>query len=166
MLSFDTPTHRFNLRAAAVIRHGTRVLLHRAEPDTFWALPGGRVEPGEESAVTVLRELREELGLEASVSRLLWVVENFFHHAGRSYHELGMYFEVTLSDDSPLLNGTGPYFGAEPGVVLRFQWFEPEELERLDVRPAFITRALASSSPVPRHFVFHDGADDSRTRSA
>ncbi|WP_395848191.1 hypothetical protein [Cystobacter fuscus] len=49
MLSFDTPTHRFHLRAAAVIRQGPRVLLHRLETDTFWALPGGRVEPGVEA---------------------------------------------------------------------------------------------------------------------
>ncbi|ATB39743.1 NUDIX domain-containing protein [Cystobacter fuscus] len=160
MLSFDTPTHRFHLRAAAVIRQGTRVLLHRLESDTIWALPGGRVEPGEESAATVLRELREELGLEAAVCRLLWVAENFFPHAGRHYHELGMYFEVTLPDDSPVLTGPGPYFGSESGVVLRFQWFALEELERLDVRPAFLKRALGSTSPVPRHFVFRDEADD------
>jgi 8-oxo-dGTP pyrophosphatase MutT (NUDIX family) len=114
------------------------------------------VEPGEESAAAVLRELREELGLEASVGRLLWVAENFFPHAGRHYHELGMYFEVTLPGDSPLLSGAGPYFGAESGAVLRFQWFAPEELERLDVRPAFLTRALASPSPVPMHFVVRD----------
>ncbi|WNG26925.1 NUDIX hydrolase [Cystobacter fuscus] len=156
MLSFDTPTHRFHLRAAAVIRQGARVLLHRLETDTIWALPGGRVEPGEESAATVVRELREELGIEATVSHLLWVAENFFPHAGRNYHELGMYFEVTLPDDSPLLTGPGPYFGSEPGAVLRFQWFTLEELERLDVRPAFLTRALASTSPVPMHFVVRD----------
>ena len=78
MLSLDTPTHRFQVRAAAVIRRGTHVLLHRAEGDPFWALPGGRVEPGEEASATVRRELREEMGVETDVHRLLWVAENFF----------------------------------------------------------------------------------------
>jgi 8-oxo-dGTP pyrophosphatase MutT (NUDIX family) len=160
MLSFDTPTHRFQLRAAAIIRHGEHVLLHRAEGDPFWALPGGRVEPGEEASATVRRELREELGVEADVRRLLWVVENFFQYEGRRYHELGMYFEVTLAADSPLLKGPGPFFGQEPGKTLEFQWFALEELGRHEVRPAFIPRALALATPVPLHFVVREGVDD------
>jgi len=160
MLSFDTPTHRFQVRAAAVIRHGEQVLLHRAEADAFWTLPGGRVEPGEEASATVRRELREELGLDADVRRLLWVAENFFEYGGRHYHELGMYFEATLAGDSPLLSGPGPFFGLEPGVALRFQWFSLEALERLEVYPAFILRALALATPVPLHFVVREGADE------
>ncbi len=36
-----------------------------------WELPGGRVEAGEQPEDTVVRELREELGLECSVTRLV-----------------------------------------------------------------------------------------------
>ena len=36
-----------------------------------WELPGGRMEPGEQSEETVVRELREELGVEVSIDRLL-----------------------------------------------------------------------------------------------
>ena len=52
---------------------GSRVLLvhRRADRRDFpdrWSLPGGHVEPGEPPVDALVRELREELGVEAVVS--------------------------------------------------------------------------------------------------
>lgn len=56
--------------AGALIR-GTRVLLaQRQRPPELaglWELPGGKVGPGESEAEALLRELREELGVEVAV---------------------------------------------------------------------------------------------------
>jgi 8-oxo-dGTP pyrophosphatase MutT (NUDIX family) len=49
-------------RPAAVIFQDEYVLLHQVESDDFWCLPGGRVEPGEHAAQTVIREMQEEVG--------------------------------------------------------------------------------------------------------
>lgn len=57
---------------AAVIRDGEgRVLLleHVFWPGRRWGLPGGWARPGEDPATAILRELREELGLDASIER-------------------------------------------------------------------------------------------------
>jgi mutator protein MutT len=40
-----------------------------------WSIPGGRVEPGETDEQAVMREAREETGLDVSVGRLLGEVE-------------------------------------------------------------------------------------------
>ncbi len=57
---------------AIVISPQNRVLLVKRSTPPFvgyWALPGGRSEPGETAEQTVLRETKEETGLEVEVVR-------------------------------------------------------------------------------------------------
>ncbi len=57
--------------AAALAEREGRVFLARRSPDKrhggLWELPGGKVEPGEDAASALARELREEMGLESRV---------------------------------------------------------------------------------------------------
>jgi 8-oxo-dGTP pyrophosphatase MutT (NUDIX family) len=41
----------------------------------LWSIPGGRIEAGESDAAAVVREVREETGLQVSCGPLLGVVE-------------------------------------------------------------------------------------------
>jgi len=53
--------------AGAVIREGRVLLAQRTRPADLaglWELPGGKVEPGESAEAALVRELREELGVE------------------------------------------------------------------------------------------------------
>lgn len=53
--------------ATALIRDGRVLVAQRARPPELagrWELPGGRVEPGEDEAAALVRECREELGVD------------------------------------------------------------------------------------------------------
>ena len=46
----------------------------------LWSLPGGRIEPGETDAEALVREMREETGLEVQAGRLLGSVRRPADH--------------------------------------------------------------------------------------
>jgi len=60
---------------AAVVRRGGRILITRrkdeAERGGLWEFRGGKVEPGEAEPDALRREIREELGCELQIRRLL-----------------------------------------------------------------------------------------------
>ena len=62
---------------AAVVRQDDRILLVRQSPGHSlagqWTEPWGRLEPGESPGAAVLREVREEGGVDAAVDGLLGV---------------------------------------------------------------------------------------------
>ena len=57
--------------------HGRLLLVRRAHPPAqgTWSLPGGRVEPGEDDAAAVVREVAEETGLRVEPGPVVGVVE-------------------------------------------------------------------------------------------
>lgn len=113
MISFDIGSHRFQVRAAAIFIWQGSVLLHRLEGDSYWVLPGGRVESGENAANAVVREMREELEQDVVCGQLTYVVENFFEDRGRQNHEIGFYFQASFEDGSRLLGAKQPHIGIE-----------------------------------------------------
>jgi ADP-ribose pyrophosphatase YjhB (NUDIX family) len=78
--------------AVALIRRGNEILVF-AVPDEVkhvvgWRLAGGTIEFGERGSDTVVREIREELGVEIVDPTYLGTVENIFTYLGATGHEL------------------------------------------------------------------------------
>ena len=155
MISFRIKSHRFHLRAAAVAIEKEHVLLHRLEGDTFWALPGGRVEAGEQGSAAVVREFQEELSLPVECHELLGIGENFFSYDGEPHHEIGLYFSIALPSDSSLRDVGKTHRGVEGARHLDFKWFPLRQLLVTDFRPDALRQPL-STGKVPRHFVQND----------
>lgn len=147
---------RVRPRAAAIITRPGQVLLHRAEGDAFWALPGGGIEPGESASETLVREMQEELGVMVLPGALASVVENFFVYAGVAYHETGLYLHVHPVPGGLLDQSDGPYEGREGRRRLEFAWFAQGELAGLDLRPPFLREALACDMAQVLHIVYRD----------
>ena len=87
---------------AAVIRDGEgRVLLTRRPDDRhmggLWEFPGGKVDAGEAPADALVRELREELGVEAAVERPI----TFAVHEERGLRILLLFFAARILGGEP-----------------------------------------------------------------
>jgi len=157
---------RFSYRIAAVCIDDGHVLLHRADQENFWSLPGGRAEILETSAITVVREMQEELGVTVSVRRLLWVVENFFTFESLRFHELGLYYLVDLPVDSPYLKKENAYMGQEADAApLFFRWFPLDDLEGVKLVPSYLQSSLRRLPDTIEHVVHETPLDIQAGRS-
>lgn len=156
MITFERGDIRFNYRVVGIALDGERVLLHRWETDDFWALPGGRGELLEPATETLTREMREELGVEVRVERLVWVVENFFEYDEHHYHEIAFYFLMKFPPDCDVLRKTEPFTSEDNGVTITFRWFRLDELGDLELYPTFLKEGLLSLPPTTQHIVHTD----------
>lgn len=59
--------------SAAIFDAGQRVLLMQRDDNRQWCLPSGGMDPGESVTETIVREVREETGLEVGVLGLIGV---------------------------------------------------------------------------------------------
>ncbi len=94
----------------------------------------------ESSVEAVRREMREELGVDVTVGRLLWIIENFFRFENRPTHEIGLYYEVSLPD-APHLAQDRTHTTYDSVKVI-FRWFPLGDLETVDLLPSFLRRGL------------------------
>ncbi|HKP52277.1 MAG TPA: NUDIX domain-containing protein [Chloroflexia bacterium] len=160
MITFKSERSAFNYRIVGVALHEGRVLLHKGESEDFWTLPGGRAELGEPATETLKREMREELEVEVEIERLLWVVENFFTYLDRSWHELALYFLMSLPHDSALQKQTSPFYGYEDlqaeRMLLIFEWHPLDSLDNITLLPSFLKQGLKALPDQPKHVVHTD----------
>lgn len=89
------------LVSAAVIIDRGRVLLTQRKSGTHlagaWEFPGGKVEPDEDPRDALVRELREEIGVEAVVGEIVEVT--FHRYPNKSV--LLLFYEARLVEESP-----------------------------------------------------------------
>lgn len=111
----ETPPHY--IVTAAVIQQGDRVLIAQRPADGLlgglWEFPGGKIQPGEDLATCLRREIREELGAEIAVGGSLGVFRHAYTH-----------FRVTLHAFHCRLAGGEP----RPLEHRALAWVPPAEL--------------------------------------
>ena len=78
------------------IREG-KLLLCRAKGGGSTYLPGGHIEFGETGRVALVREMKEETGLDAACGRFLGVTENSFIQHGRPHAEINLVYELEIA---------------------------------------------------------------------
>lgn len=138
-ITFNTDEGRFNYRVCAIIINDNKILAMHDERSPYYYLPGGRVNLHETAESAVLREIREELEIDAKIIRPLWFNENFFVEdvTKERYHEICLYFLMDISKTKLLEKGE-KFTLAEGKQKHVFEWLSFEKLKAEYLYPVFI----------------------------
>jgi ADP-ribose pyrophosphatase YjhB (NUDIX family) len=158
LITLDAGSDHFSYRVAGVAVENGHVLLHSATHESFWTLPGGHAELGEDSATTLTREMSEEMALDVEVGQLVFVVENFFNYRGRDYHELLFIHEMSLPIGFSRARDKTVHVLKEGRNELEFRWqaADEENLSRIGLLPAFLRQRLSALPTSTEHIVWRE----------
>ncbi|MFZ5496294.1 MAG: (deoxy)nucleoside triphosphate pyrophosphohydrolase [Verrucomicrobiota bacterium] len=111
----------------AVIERNGHVLVAQRPPHKLlplkWEFPGGKVEPGEDPAAAIVREIREELGCAIRITRAL---PPFIHDYKTVVIEM-IPFVCALAPDTP---------APHPHEHVAVAWVPPAKLRDYDLAAA------------------------------
>lgn len=158
MLSFVTGRRRFNYRTAGIALRDNHVLICREDKDDYTLLPGGRVEFGERSDVSLGREIEEELKTTGEVGELLFTVENFFERDGQVFHELGHYYRVELPNAFPFKSDQVCLTTQDEGHDLHFAWvpLSDDQLSEWNLQPRWLRSRLGQLPETTEHLIIDE----------
>ena len=153
-LTVELDNHVLNIRAAVIILHNNKFLVHRNVNETYNALIGGRVKAGESSEETIKREIKEELGKDVEVTGYCATIENFFNFKDKEYHEiLFVHFAEFVEEEDKKIEYT--LKNIEGREYLEYRWIDLDEIDNCVIKPDAIKKVLKNKS-FPCHVINDD----------
>ena len=131
---------RPRLAGRAILRdsNGRVLLIHFVLPNmTFWATPGGGVEPGETPLQAAHRELQEELGIAVALEGPVHQAVGIFEFEGALIENTDNFFAGRWDGVPRLIGATE----TESAALIEARWWTKEEIEQ--TREAIFPRDLA-----------------------
>lgn len=121
------------VRAAAIIMNEKEevLLVYHRHPQTgeeWWTLPGGGLEDDESAVDAVVREVREECGIECVPGRLVYVRE--YIDWENDTHHVGLFF-IAETDNYEIKTGIDPEL--EEQLIVEARFLSKEEIINTEV---------------------------------
>lgn len=138
-ISIENEKYRFKYRVSGILIKNNKLLVVRINNNKFYCLPGGHVELMENTKDAIIREYKEETGIDTTIEKLLYVTENFFE-SSKQCHEVGFYYLLNTKDDIKTENFELIENDNGEKVNLEFKWLDIKKLE--NVKPEFLKNRL------------------------
>lgn len=113
---------------------GRVLMIHKVDND-LWALPGGGHDPGESIVDTVVREVREETGVEVEVTGLTGTYTNPNHRMAYDDGEVRQQFSLCFT-----ARRVGGEVREDSSETKAVRWVDPSDLPSLNIHPSMRQR--------------------------
>ena len=117
-----------------------KVLLCHPKDRSYAYLPGGHIEFGETGREALVREMKEETGLDATAGDLLGVVESQFVQKGERHCEINLIYKMSLVSG---LSSSSPLSALEDWIC--FDWVECDKIDSVNLLPPEMKRQLSAA---------------------
>jgi len=129
----------FYHRVGAIIIEDNHVLMVTSDAVDYYYSIGGAVEHGEQAEAAVLREVREEIGVNYEIDRLVFVYENIVYENNRQFHGIELFF---LMKPRGARDGLICKSHGMDGAKEHLHWFHIDELAEIKLFPEFFKSRL------------------------
>ena len=133
--------YKLNVRTAAIISYEDKFLFAKTDTNEYHGLVGGRVEIGEDSFTSIVRELEEEIGefkLKKDI-KLINISENFFMFKGEKVHEILFIFKVELDECELTKKNSFTMLDKE---TTKLKWIDKDDIENIWIQPKMVKKIL------------------------
>lgn len=140
-ITIDVADYKLNVRAAGILIHNNKLLVHRNVNSDHYALIGGRVQIGEDSETTLKREIMEEIGKEIEITGYVSTIENFFEMKNSKFHEIMFVHEIEFKDEKDKkIEDTIKNIEGEDYLI--YEWLDLDKIDEYPLLPKAIKSVL------------------------
>lgn len=153
-ITVDVGNYKLNVRAAGIIIHNNKILVHKNVNSEHYALIGGRVKIGEDSETALKREIQEELGKNIEIIGYVSTIENFFEMKESKYHEILFVYQAEfIEDEDKKIEYT--LKNIEGKDYLQYEWLDLDKIEQYPLLPKAI-QSILKENKFPLHKINKD----------
>ena len=133
-LRFLVDGMKLNIRTGIMIIKDNKILLHKNDNKDNYCLPGGGVQFLETSEEAIIREIKEETGLDIKVDSFVSTIENIFEKDGIKFHEVYFIYKGSFIEDidtSKIINNI-------EGKPLKYGFVDLDKIDDYYILPVVI----------------------------
>lgn len=147
-LKIKTEKEEFHGRACGIIKQLNKFLIMRVDKTSYYHIPGGHIEIGEDSEQAIIREIKEEIGCDVQKASLFVIQENFWTRDNRKCHGIEFYYMIKPKQQLEMKNYETIENDKGEERLLEFKWVTSKELKNIDLRPTNIRDMLINEDYV------------------
>ncbi|SRR5260221_10895883 len=122
---------RLVARGICIRKH--KILLARSLNSESYFLPGGGIEDFEGASSCLVREIKEEIAVTATIVSFVGVVENYWEAVDSITYERNFVFTFEFKKNESVCSNERD---------LKFEWIDVTDLEKIDLKPDIMKEAI------------------------